>query len=187
MTQATPAPTATSATAAAMSVVDLGVRACAAYGRPDLAARLNRSREALADPSIHIVVAGEFKQGKSSLVNALLGANVCPVDDDVATAVPTFIRYGEENAAALVHDGDPPRKSPSRSTDIRKHVVEGVYAGARAGPGRGLRPPQDARRRPRHGRHSRRRRARFRPRRRRPRRDLRSPTRSSSSPTPRRS
>ena len=70
MTQATtPAPTAASVTAPAISVVDLGAKACEAYGRPDLAHRLARTRGALNDPSVHIVVAGEFKQGKSSLVN----------------------------------------------------------------------------------------------------------------------
>jgi hypothetical protein len=122
MTQPTP-------TAAAISLVDLGVRACEAYGRADLADRLTRSRAALDDPSVHIVVAGEFKQGKSSLVNALLGITVCPVDDDVATAVPTFIRYGDENAASLVYDGDPPRIDPVPFEDVRKHVVEGAYAG----------------------------------------------------------
>ncbi len=98
-------------------------------------------------------MAGEFKQGKSSLVNALLGVNVCPVDDDVATAVPTFIRYGEENAAALVHDGDPPRRD---ARPVRRHPQarrRGRVRRPRAGPGRDPRPPQDARRRPRHGRH----------------------------------
>jgi hypothetical protein len=130
MTQATtPAPTSASVTAPAISVVDLGAKACEAYGRPDLAHRLARTRNALEDPSVHIVVAGEFKQGKSSLVNALLGVNVCPVDDDVATAIPTFVRYAEEQAAALVYDGDPPRKEPVPFEDIRKHVVEGVYTG----------------------------------------------------------
>ena len=39
------------------------------------------------------MVVGEFKQGKSSLVNAMLNAPVCPVDDDVATSVPTLVRY----------------------------------------------------------------------------------------------
>ena len=45
---------------------------------------------------------GEFKQGKSSLVNALLNAPVCPVDDDIATSAPTAVRYGTEPAAAVL-------------------------------------------------------------------------------------
>src|SRR5919107_5986632 len=84
--------TAAGPAAKAVAVVDLGLRACEAYDRPDAAARLTAARRALADPVLHVVVAGEFKQGKSSLVNALVGAAVCPVDDDVATALPTYVR-----------------------------------------------------------------------------------------------
>ncbi|MEV0713518.1 dynamin family protein [Asanoa sp. NPDC050611] len=97
-------------TTAATALVDLGIKACTAYGREDLAARLGRIGAGLADPAVHIVVAGEFKQGKSSLINALLGTAVCPVDDDVATAVPTFVRHGDEKTATLVYDGNPPRR-----------------------------------------------------------------------------
>jgi Dynamin family len=109
----------------AAELVELGIRACDAYGRRDLAARLTAARRSLADPAVNIVVAGEFKQGKSSLVNALVGAAVCPVDDDVATAVPTHIRHGAQASAELMFDSDPPRREPVAMDDIRRHVVEG--------------------------------------------------------------
>ena len=114
-----------SALTKAAELVELGIRACDAYGRHDLAARLTASRRSLADPAVNIVVAGEFKQGKSSLVNALVGAAVCPVDDDVATAVPTHIRHGAQASAEMLFDGDPPRREPVAMDDIRRHVVEG--------------------------------------------------------------
>src|SRR5690606_24260135 len=103
-----PEPARPGALARASSVVDLGLQACEAYGRGDLASRLAAAKRRLADPAVHIVVAGEFKQGKSSLVNALLGANVCPVDDDVATAVPTYVRYGQQPRAELLFTGESP-------------------------------------------------------------------------------
>jgi GTPase Era involved in 16S rRNA processing len=108
----------------AIEVVDIGVAACTAYGRADLAARLGAARRPLADPSVHVVIAGEFKQGKSSLVNGLLGANICPVDDDVATALPTYVRYGAEPRSSLVFDEDPPRRQTIPLDDIRRYVVE---------------------------------------------------------------
>lgn len=86
----------------AKKVVDLGIKASDAYGRDDLADRLRQVRRNLDDPAFHVVVAGEFKQGKSSLVNALLNAPICPVDDDIATALPTFVRHGAEPGAELV-------------------------------------------------------------------------------------
>lgn len=109
----------------ANSVVDLGLRACAAYGREDLQDRLAAAKRTLADPVIHIVVLGEFKKGKSTLVNALVGAEVCPVDDDVATAVPTYVRFGEQPRAELLFEADPPRREPIRTEEVRGWVVEG--------------------------------------------------------------
>lgn len=64
--------------------------------------RLQQARTRLLDPSVRVLVVGEFKQGKSQLVNALLIAPVCPVDDDVATAVPTVIRNSDTVSAVLV-------------------------------------------------------------------------------------
>jgi hypothetical protein len=112
------------AVATATKAVDLGLQACQAYGRTDLADRLGAAKRRLADPAVHIVVAGEFKQGKSSLVNALLGASVCPVDDDVATAVPTYLRYGPQPRAELLFPGDPPRREEIPLDQVRQHVVE---------------------------------------------------------------
>ena len=93
----------------ALSVVDLGLQASSAYKRTDLVDRLRATRRRLADPAFHVFVVGEFKQGKSSLVNALLNAPVCPVDDDIATSAPTAVRYGQEPAAAvLLKPPEPP-------------------------------------------------------------------------------
>ena len=39
---------------------------------------------------------GEFKQGKSALVNSLLSESVCPIDDHIATAVVTVISHASE-------------------------------------------------------------------------------------------
>jgi hypothetical protein len=107
----------------ARELVELGVRAASAYARTDLAARLDRALADLASHELHIVVAGEFKQGKSSLVNALLGAPICPVDDDIATAVPTFVRHGAElRASVLMADG---QRHEIPSAEVRRYVVEG--------------------------------------------------------------
>ncbi|MFI7673627.1 dynamin family protein [Actinophytocola sp. NPDC049390] len=120
----TTAATTTAPAARAGDLVDLGLRACEAFGRPDLASRLAAVRARLADPVLHVVVAGEFKQGKSSLVNALVGAPVCPVDDDAATAVPTFVRHGDDASAELVWQGGERRREPIALADVRAHVVE---------------------------------------------------------------
>jgi hypothetical protein len=58
-------------------------------------ARATAAAARLRRPSTIVCVVGEFKQGKSSLVNGLLGQTVCPVDDDLATSAITLVRHGE--------------------------------------------------------------------------------------------
>ena len=117
-------PNGSEALARAQALAELGIRAATAYDRPDLARRLGAVRRTLAEPGVHIVVVGEFKQGKSSLVNALVGAPACPVDDDVATAVATYVRHGERPGACLLYDEDPPRRVPVSFDQVRSRVVE---------------------------------------------------------------
>jgi hypothetical protein len=116
----------------ALDVVALGVQAANAYGRPDLVARLSAAQARLADPAVHVMVVGEFKQGKSSLVNALVDSVVCPVDDDVATAVPTLVRYADPPIAQVVFE-------PEGAEDARVEEIPfddlPVYASETGNPG----------------------------------------------------
>src|SRR5918993_60181 len=85
-----------------IELVDLGIALAGSGDRADLRRRLEQTKDRLLDPSIRVIVVGEFKQGKSQLVNALVNAPVCPVDDDIATAVTTSVRYGEHSAAFVL-------------------------------------------------------------------------------------
>jgi hypothetical protein len=86
------------------------------HGRDDLAQRGAAAVARLQRSASIICVAGEFKQGKSSLVNALLGQDLCPVDDDLATSAITLVRHAEQ-VSALVRrrDGE---KSVAERIDI---------------------------------------------------------------------
>lgn len=96
-------------------------------GRADLAERLVAVATDLANTSVRIVVVGQFKQGKSALVNALVDAPVCPVDDVVPTSVPTVVRWGENLSAALVTEiaeTDRTLRTEIDPRQLRKHVTE---------------------------------------------------------------
>jgi hypothetical protein len=98
-------------------------------GREDLAERLDQTRARLLDPQVRVVIVGQFKQGKSKLVNALVNAPACPVDDDVATSVPTFVSYADEaSAVVLTRDdsGVEPRveRTTIPLTDLAEYVSE---------------------------------------------------------------
>jgi hypothetical protein len=68
------------------------------------------------------LIVGEFKKGKSSLVNALLNWRVCPVDADVTTAVPTLVRFGSEVRAwrvdPVANGEDEPVRQPLRWPEV---------------------------------------------------------------------
>jgi hypothetical protein len=70
--------------------------------RPDLANYLVRLRTRLLRPAVRVLVVGGPKEGKSQLVNAVINAPVCPVDDHVTTVVPTVLRYAESPQAELL-------------------------------------------------------------------------------------
>lgn len=110
----------------ALSVVDLGRQAAQAYSRPDLDERLALTRKRLTDPAFHVFVIGEFKQGKSSLVNALLNAPVCPVDDDIATSVPTAIRFGDPPSAAVLFEPEGDDSDVARELEREEIAVDQV-------------------------------------------------------------
>ncbi len=88
----------------AAETLDLAVQGAQAYEREDLVERLTSTRALLSDSSVTVHVVGEFKQGKSSLINSLLGVAVCPVDDDIATCVATEVRYAEQVGAVATFE-----------------------------------------------------------------------------------
>lgn len=87
---------------APVQAVDLALATIAQYDRSDLETRLTQARARLLDERVRVLVVGEFKQGKSLMVNGLVRAPVCPVHDDMATCVPTVVRHSETPVAALV-------------------------------------------------------------------------------------
>ncbi len=90
-------------------------------GRADLAKRLEQTRARLLDPDVRVIVVGEFKQGKSKLINALVNAPVCPVDDDIATSVPTSVGYGDPSSAFVLVRPD--ESAPSGQEIERRPVA----------------------------------------------------------------
>lgn len=107
------------------TIVEL-VKVLKSLDRGDLVDRATAAAARLDRPGTVVCVVGEFKQGKSSLVNALLGQQVCPVDDDLATSAITLIRFAEE-PGAVVRMRDPagqPVAVPASIDDLGDWVSE---------------------------------------------------------------
>jgi hypothetical protein len=62
---------------------------------------LDEILERLQKSVLHVAVLGQFKRGKSTLINALLGSELLPSALLPLTSVPTLVRYGERAYAAL--------------------------------------------------------------------------------------
>jgi GTP-binding protein EngB required for normal cell division len=58
-------------------------------------------RDRLAASRLRVLVAGEAKRGKSTLINALLGRDVLPAGVTPLTAVTTTVRYGDDERAEV--------------------------------------------------------------------------------------
>jgi dynamin family protein len=104
--------------------------------RADLVERLRVERDRLDRSECAVLVVGEFNKGKSSLVNALLNARVCATDADVATAVPTLVRYSPEFGAGTRGgpDADAVPVDPATVTALTTRSAEERRAGTeRAG------------------------------------------------------
>ncbi len=84
------------------SLAALTVKAATAYGRPDLAGIARRLETEARAPVARVAVAGDFKRGKSSFVNALLDTDLCTTDETVATTVPTVFRKGGDTSAVVI-------------------------------------------------------------------------------------
>ncbi|MGO8760077.1 MAG: dynamin family protein, partial [Terracidiphilus sp.] len=77
---------------------ELGAEPVAEEAR-ELAARISEGR-------FYVACVGQFKRGKSTLLNALVGQAVVPTGFVPVTAVPTVIRFGgEPRARVRMRDG----------------------------------------------------------------------------------
>lgn len=82
-----------------------GVRAVVA-DRSDLVAAVEQAAARATRRTAVVAVVGEFKQGKSALVNSLLSEALCPVDDHVATSVVTVVSHASTPSVTVRRRGD---------------------------------------------------------------------------------
>lgn len=94
-----------------------------ALGATDRARHLAEARLHLESDAFRLMVVGEFKRGKSTLINALLGTDVLPAKLAPCTAVITEVKHGEPPRAVLHHsDLDrPPLEVPVE--ELKRYVA----------------------------------------------------------------
>lgn len=103
---------------AAAAVQDLADRTI----RAGSVSALTAARTRTFDRRVHLVVAGQFKRGKSTLVNALLGRAVLPTGVTPLTAIPTLVEFGSHDDAIVTFHGGASR--PINLAELPAFVTE---------------------------------------------------------------
>lgn len=74
---------------------------------PEIAHEARNVAERLDEGRCFVAVLGQFKRGKSTLINALAGAPLLPVGVAPVTSVVTIVRHGRNaHARVRTRDGD---------------------------------------------------------------------------------
>src|SRR3954463_8033848 len=96
-------------------------------GAKTLGARLGADLvKKLEADRFHLVVVGEFNHGKTTFVNALLGANILPVGVTPTTAVIHHLEYAEHPRAEVVYENG--GRMPIPFEQVRQFSVGGEKA-----------------------------------------------------------
>lgn len=75
-------------------------------GNEKITENLKEIREKLVENKFYLVVLGQFKRGKSTFINSIIGDKILPVSVVPLTSIVTLIRYGqEEEIRVLFEDG----------------------------------------------------------------------------------
>jgi hypothetical protein len=83
-------------------------RLCAQLGEADAARLIGAEAAAAPAGAAVVVVVGEKKRGKTSLINALVGRpGLLPVDADIATNVHVTVGYADSEWARVIDDAGP--------------------------------------------------------------------------------
>lgn len=86
---------------------------------------LNKVREKLNKTDIYIVVCGEMKRGKSSMLGALLNEpDLFPTDVNVATNAVTIVKYGLQESVEVFFGDETKKPIKIPRSSIRDYVTE---------------------------------------------------------------
>lgn len=88
---------------------------------PDIQ-KLDVLKNRLLEGRFHLAVLGQFKRGKSTLLNALMGEPLLPVSVVPLTAVPTFIQF-EANPLIRITCGIPPQIEEFKGQSVKERMA----------------------------------------------------------------
>ncbi|MGC8604488.1 MAG: dynamin family protein [Desulfomonilaceae bacterium] len=90
--------------------------------------KLDALKDRLNEGRFHLAILGQFKRGKSTLLNALIGEPLLPTSVVPLTAIPTFVEYGPKRGVRVHYQDDKPsdefwNKTPEEINKILQGFV----------------------------------------------------------------
>lgn len=73
-------------------------------GNEKIADNLKEIREKLIENRFHLVVLGQFKRGKSTFINSIIGDKILPTSVVPLTSIVTMLKYGQEEQIEVIFD-----------------------------------------------------------------------------------
>jgi hypothetical protein len=93
-----------------------------AIGADEVVAEVRDLAERIAEGRFYVTCVGQFKRGKSTLLNALIGESILPTGVAPVTSVVTVVRYGQRPSAQVRLAGS--GWSPIDSATLADYVTE---------------------------------------------------------------
>ena len=76
------------------------------YNLSDIASELKSESDKLKNEYLYLVVIGQFKRGKSTLINALIGNDLLPTAVLPLTSIITMIKFGEQQKVKIIFEDE---------------------------------------------------------------------------------
>ncbi|HEY4838298.1 MAG TPA: dynamin family protein [Candidatus Acidoferrales bacterium] len=92
------------------------------FGAQQIASSASKVAQRVSEGRFYVACVGQFKRGKSTLINALVGLSVLPSGVVPVTAIPTIIRFGEWLAARVCFQNEVWTDIPVRN--VEDYVAE---------------------------------------------------------------
>ncbi|MEM7579341.1 MAG: dynamin family protein [Cyanobacteria bacterium P01_A01_bin.80] len=108
-----------------LSLFQKAIATAKKYDKKIIQQNLEEAEEYLLREKLVVVVAGECKQGKSSLINALLNEiDLFPVNVDITTNLVSTISYGEPEKIQVYFEQNQGQSKTIERTEIPQYVTE---------------------------------------------------------------
>lgn len=91
-------------------------------GYNTLIPRIHEEIQKLQANKFHLVVLGQFKRGKTTFINALLGEELLPVGVVPVTSIVTLIQYGPHKRFTIVFEDG--RRAAIEAGELKSYVTE---------------------------------------------------------------